>query len=94
MFIVILKLIDRSKAGPLMQAHNEWISRGFADGVFVLVGSLQPNLGGALLARNTSRPALQARLQEDPFVAASVVSAEIFEISPARFDERLQLLAE
>ena len=94
MFIVFLRLIDRSKAGALMNGHNDWISRGFADGVFVLVGNLQPKLGGALLARGISRQALEARLQEDPFVAEKVVSVEVFEVTPAKLDERLKLLAD
>ncbi len=32
-----------------MDGHNEWIKRGFDEGVFLMVGSLQPNLGGAIV---------------------------------------------
>lgn len=75
-----------------MEGHKEWIKRGFDDGVFVMVGSLQPNLGGAILAHNTSLPDLQARVNDDPFVAQNVVSAEILEITPSKADERLKFL--
>lgn len=93
MFTVLLKFSDnKSQAGQFMEGHNEWIKRGFDDGVFLLVGSLQPNLGGGIVAHNTSLPDLQNRVNEDPFVAEHVVSAEIFEITPAKADERLQFL--
>ena len=75
-----------------MEGHKKWIKRGFDDGVFVLVGSLQPNLGGGILAHNTSLPDLQARVNDDPFVAQNVVSAEIIEITPSKTDERLKFL--
>ena len=75
-----------------MEGHKEWIKRGFDDGVFVLVGTLQPNLGGGIVAHNTSLPQLQSRVNNDPFVAKNVVSAEIHEIAPAKSDERLKFL--
>ena len=93
MFIVLLKFSDnKAKAGQFMDGHNAWIKRGFDDGVFLLVGSLQPNLGGGIVAHNTSLSDLQDRVNDDPFVAENVVSAEILEITPAKTDERLKFL--
>lgn len=93
MFIVLLKFSDnKSQAGQFMEGHNEWIKRGFDDGVFLLVGGLQPNLGGGVVAHNTSLSDLQNRVSDDPFVAENVVSAEIIEITPAKADERLEFL--
>jgi len=93
MFIVFLKFSDnKGQAGQFMDGHNAWIERGFDDGVFLLVGSLQPNLGGGIVAHATSRENLQARVNEDPFVAHDVVTAEIVELTPARADERLGFL--
>ncbi len=64
MFIVLLKVsANKSQAGQFMEGHKAWIKRGFDDGVFVLVGSLQPNQGGAVLAHNTSLSDLQARVK-------------------------------
>jgi uncharacterized protein YciI len=94
MFVVLLKFTgDKSRAGQLMEAHKRWIERGFADGVFVLVGSLQPSAGGTVVAYGVSRSELQTRLNEDPFVVENVVSAEILEITPSRTDERLAFLS-
>lgn len=93
MFVVTLKFAaDRSRANEFMDAHKAWIKRGFDDGVFALVGSLQPNLGGAILAHSTSKSALQERLSEDPFVIEGIVVAEVLDITPARTDARLGFL--
>ncbi len=93
MFIVLLKFSDnKANAGQFMEGHKEWVKRGFDDGVFLLAGSLQPKLGGALVAHNTSLPDLQSRVKTDPFVAENVVTAEILEIAPAKADERLSFL--
>lgn len=93
MFIVLLRFsTNKSEASRLMQDHNEWIKRGFNDGVFLLAGSLQPNLGGGIMAYNTSLRELQDRVNSDPFVAENVVSAEILEITPSRTSDQLSLL--
>ena len=75
-----------------MGGHNEWIKRGFDDGVFLLTGGLQKNLGGAVVAHNTSLSELQARVSEDPFVEKNIVNAEIHEITPVKTDVRVNFL--
>ncbi len=75
-----------------MDGHKEWIKRGFDDGVFLLVGNLQPKLGGGIVAHNTSLSDLQSRVNTDPFVAENVVKAEILEITPSKADARLNFL--
>jgi len=75
-----------------MDGHKQWIKRGLDDGVFLLVGSLQPALGGAIVAHDTTLPELQERVNDDPFVAENVVSAEILEITPSTADKRLNFL--
>jgi len=95
MFVVLLKFSDnKNNASQFMDAHNAWIQRGMDDGVFLVVGSLQPNQGGAIVAHATNRSDLENRVNEDPFVAENVVAAEILEISPAKTDERLNFLLE
>ena len=93
MFVVLLKFSDnKDKASQFMEGHKEWIKRGFDDGVFLLVGSLQPNLGGGIVAHNSSLSDLQSRVNADPFVAEKVVKAEILEITPSKADARLNFL--
>lgn len=92
MFIATLKFADRSRASQFMEGHNDWLRRGFDDGVFLLAGSLQPGLGGIILAHNLSKAEFEARVLEDPFVAEGVVTAEILDVAPASADERLAFL--
>ena len=93
MFLVTLKFSDnKSRANEFMQAHNEWLKCGFDDGVFLLAGSLQPGLGGMVVAHNTSLPDLQTRVNSDPFVSENVVSAEIQVVAVAKADKRLDFL--
>jgi len=93
MFVVLLKFsANKAHAKQFMESHNAWIKRGLDEGVFLLVGSLQPNLGGAIVAHGVSLPELQGRAREDPFVEADVVRAELLEITPSRTDPRLAFL--
>ena len=93
MFIILLKFSDnKDQAGQHMDGHNQWLKRGFDDGVFLLAGSLQPGLGGGIVAHNTTQAELENRVNEDPFVEENVVTIEILEISPAKIDERLNFL--
>lgn len=93
MFIVLLKFSDnKEQAGQFMDGHNAWLKRGFDEEVFLLAGSLQPKLGGGIVAHNTSLADLQSRVNEDPFVAKNIVTAEIIEITPAKAEARLQFL--
>lgn len=95
MFIVFLKFSDnKGNAGQFMEGHNSWIKSGIEDDIFLVVGSLQPSLGGGIIAHNVTLEDLQNRVNEDPFVAEKVVTAEIHEISPAMTDERLSFLME
>jgi len=93
MFIVLLRFSQhRDRASRFLEGHKTWIERGFDDGVFLLTGSVQPNLGGAVVAHNTTLSDLQKRVSEDPFVAENIVAAEILEISPSRAERRLEFL--
>lgn len=93
MFVVLLRFAEgRANAPQWMAGHQAWLQQGFDEGVFLLSGSLQPQQGGAVLVRQLSREALQQRVQEDPFVAQGVVTAEILDIAASRSDERLRFL--
>ena len=93
MFIVLLKFsTNRDKVSDHMEAHKAWLQQGFDDGVFVLAGGLQPGLGGGIVAHNADLADLQDRVNQDPFVAHDVVTAEFIEISASKADERLSFM--
>jgi len=93
MFIVLLKFSNnKAQAGQFMDGHNEWIKQGLDEEVFLMVGSLQPGLGGMVMAHNTTLADLKLRVDADPFVTEDVVVAEILEITPSKVDQRLEFL--
>ena len=93
MFIVLLKFsANKTKAADVMARHNEWLRRGFNDGVFQLSGSLKPGLGGGILAQNTTLAELEKRVAEDPFVVENIVKSEILELAPGKAADRFSFL--
>lgn len=93
MFITFLRFSSNRAAAPaFMAAHNSWIAQGFADGVFLCVGSIQPSAGGAILAHGQSRDDYDARIAADPFVIEGIVTPETFEIDPRRTVAALDFL--
>ncbi|MFY2822679.1 YciI family protein [Ruegeria sp. MALMAid1280] len=93
MFLITLKFAhNKAAAKDSMPGHNEWIQQGMSDGVFLVVGSLQPQQGGAILAFAEDRADIEARVAKDPFVKEGVVAADVLEIIPNRADPRLTFL--
>jgi uncharacterized protein YciI len=93
MFIIQLKFsINKSKASQYMHDHKLWIKKGIDEGVFMLVGSIKTNIGGLIIAHNTSHEELQIRIQNDPFIEHGIVKAEMLEVEPSMADERLLFL--
>jgi len=92
MHLILLKFSDnKARAGDFMDGHKAWIERGFADGIFLMSGSLQSG-GGVVLAHGLSTEGIEARVNDDPFVAENVVRAEIHAVDPSRADARLNFL--
>ena len=51
MFVILLKFsANRDQAGQFMEGHMAWLKKGFDDGVFLMAGSLKPDLGGGIMA--------------------------------------------
>jgi len=93
MFVILLKFSDnKANAGQYMAGHKAWIADGFDEGIFLLVGSLQPDIGGAIVAHKVTFSELQDRVKGDPFVAENVVRAEILEITPNQAAKPLEFL--
>jgi uncharacterized protein YciI len=94
MYIILLRFsANKAHAPEHMAAHRAWIKQGVDDGVFLLVGSIRPGLGGAILAKGLSSAALQERIDADPFVVHDIVKAEVIDIEPNITAPALALLA-
>ena len=93
MFVVQLRFsTNKANAGQFMDGHNAWLKDGFAKGIFLLAGTIQPKLGGAILAHNATLDQIQEIVKNDPFVAEGVVAAEIIEIAPSKVAPQLEFL--
>ena len=93
MYIISLKFSNnKSSAGQHIQAHKDWVEQGFNDAIFLVSGSLQPNLGGGIIAHNCTLDEITTRVNADPFVANDVVTAEILELSPVKASKPLEFL--
>lgn len=93
MFVIQLKFsTNKANANHFMDGHNAWLKDGFAKGTFLLAGTIQPKLGGAVLAHNATLEQVQAIVKEDPFVAEGVATAEIIEITPSKAAPQLEFL--
>ena len=94
MYFITLTFGDNKADAPKhMAAHNDWVAKGLSDGVFLMVGSLVPQAGGAILATGEDRAAIETRIASDPFVSEGVVIPTIHEFAPGKTDPRLAFLA-
>lgn len=94
MYIVFLRFsVNKAKAKQYMQGHNAWIEKGMKEGFFQLVGSLNKNQGGCIIANNIEAQALKALIEEDPFVIENVVVAETHEVTPSLTSLGFQFLS-
>ncbi len=93
MFVVLLKFsANKANASQFMDGHNSWLKDGFAKGTFLLAGTIQPKLGGAILAHNATLEQIQVIVKEDPFVAQDIVTAVIIEITPSKAVPQMDFL--
>ncbi|UII35032.1 hypothetical protein LVD17_14575 [Fulvivirga ulvae] len=89
-FVVVLEFSEnKSLATQYMEGHMEWLEKGFSSNIFFLSGSIMPNRGGSILARNITLAELQGIVDADPFVRENIVTAEILEIVPTKIHEDL-----
>lgn len=94
MFIITLKFSNntnnKSQAVQFMQEHNAWVKNGFDQGVFLFAGTIQPSLGGVIIAVGITKQALDDMINTDPFVREDIVRPEIMEIKPSQMAEELK----
>jgi uncharacterized protein YciI len=70
--------------------HHAFLQRGYDAGFFLFSGPQIPAHGGFLVARASSRQALDALLAEEPFVKAGKMRfSRITEFYPAQYSKAL-----
>jgi hypothetical protein len=95
MFVIQFRPADGSKATPeLMEQHKDWYRRGFDDGVFFYVGGRRDGGGAMTLAAGVTERELRARVAENAFVGAGVVTPEVIVLDTTKSDPRLAFMVE
>ena len=80
-----------ARAPELIAAHRAFLQAGYDQGDFLLSGPTIPPKGGVLVARATSRAALDAMLAEEPYCKAGVMRfATITAFHPVMHQAMLQ----
>ena len=75
----------------LEPAHHAFLQKGYDAGFFLFSGLQIPAHGGFLVARASSRQALDAVLAEEPFVEAGKMRfSRVTEFHPAQFQPLLK----
>ncbi|MFT6327575.1 MAG: hypothetical protein ACJAYK_002571 [Crocinitomicaceae bacterium] len=75
-----------------MSGHKEWIKIGIEQDRFLIVASIEPASGGAIIARANSLKEIERIVDSDPFVINDVVKPEVIEISPSMTSKELEFL--
>lgn len=82
---------DIAKADAYMEAHLQWVDKGYERGWFLASGRKNPRTGGIILARG-GRDEIAAFCKEDPFSIHGIADYEITEFIPTRVATGLELL--
>jgi uncharacterized protein YciI len=91
MFVV--ELIYKAELAAIdaaMKAHVAFLERGYAAGHFLMSGRKIPRDGGIILVAGLERPALEALMHEDPFVAQGLAELRIIEFRASQRAKDIQ----
>ena len=93
MFVIVIRYkVPLTQIDAALEGHRLWLDRGFNDGVFILAGPQNPRTGGVIMAHNTTREELLARLSEDPFSKKGLSDFELIDMVVRKTDPRLEFL--
>jgi len=95
MFIVTLTYIrPLAELDALMSKHVAWLKKHYKSGLFIASGRQVPRKGGVILARSGDRLALEAILDQDPFIKSGCARADVVEFTPSMTAPGAEVLKE
>jgi uncharacterized protein YciI len=84
-------LVPFNELAHLVDEHHAFLDRGYREGVFLFSGPQVPPHGGFLVARAESLDALNAYLEDEPFVKAKVMRfSRVTEFNAAQYQDFLE----
>lgn len=66
-----------------LDAHKQWLVRGFKEGRIIFAGPLNNGSGGYILFQGENVSDIHNFLQDDPFIIHDIVDAEVVSLEPA-----------
>ena len=91
MFVIeLVYKADLARIDAHMSAHVKFLKKYYASGHFLISGRKIPRDGGIILAVGASRPAIEAIVREDPFVAWDLADFRIIEFRASQRADDLQ----
>ncbi|MBB5192349.1 uncharacterized protein YciI [Silvimonas terrae] len=92
-FVLLLEYVrSMEEIDALIPAHIAFLEKHYASGVFLLSGRQEPRTGGVILARASSRDAIEAIAMDDPFAIAGAARYRVIEFLPTRAAQSLSFL--
>ena len=91
MFVIeLIYKVDLAEIDAHMAAHVKFLKKYYAAGHFLVSGRKIPRDGGIILAVGTSRPQIEAIVQEDPFCSRGLADARIIEFRASQRADDIQ----
>ena len=79
-----------ARIDEIVAEHRDYLQTGYASGMLLCSGAQVPRTGGMVIARASSREALEAFFAEDPYSRENVASYRFVEFNPVKFQPFLQ----
>lgn len=68
---------------PHLDAHRRWLIEHMKAGRIIVAGPLEPRTGGLIIACCADVAAMQAMMEQDPFITQQVASYQALACQPA-----------
>lgn len=95
MFLIDVQyVLPLDEVDEALADHVAFLKENYAKGIFVASGRKVPRTGGIILARNVSRPELEAVIAEDPFKQRGIATYEVTEFVASMTAADLAVLKE
>ena len=85
MFIINLNYIaPLEKIDARMKEHMVFLNACYREGLFIVSGRKVPRTGGIILAKGSSKEALEALMSNDPFIAHGLAEFDVIEFQASQ----------
>jgi uncharacterized protein YciI len=93
MFIIELTYkVPLTEVEPFMPEHMAFLEKNYALGKFLASGRKVPRDGGLIFCQADSKAAVEALMQEDPFVYQDLADVRVIEFVASRAEAGLERL--